>query len=153
NVVRALDAGQDGPTHFLILELVEGADLARVLAQRGTLPVAEACEYVRQAAVALQHAHEQGLGHRGVKPSDLMLCTAPGQVPVVKLLDLGLSRSQALGEEQDSSSLTDTGVVMGTPDYIAPEQVRDSKRADIRSDLYSLGCTLYHLLSNQPPFP
>jgi WD40 repeat protein/tRNA A-37 threonylcarbamoyl transferase component Bud32 len=152
NIVHALDAGQDGDIHFLVLELVEGVNLARLVAERGPLPVAEACEYIRQAALGLQHAHEQGLVHRDIKPSNLMVCGGDGQPVTVKLLDLGLSRSDHPDAEQASSTLTDTGAVMGTPDYIAPEQVTDSKHVDIRADLYSLGCTLYFLLTGRPPF-
>src|SRR5207248_9679986 len=102
------------------------------------LPVAEACSLVCQAALGLQHAHERGLVHRDLKPSNLML-TREG---VVKILDLGLARV-AVAED----SLTPSGMVLGTPDYLAPEQALNAKAADIRADLYSLGCTLYHLLA------
>jgi serine/threonine protein kinase len=146
NIVAALDAEQAGGVHFLVMEYVEGTDLARLVQQRGPLPVALACEYVRQAALGLQHAHERGLVHRDIKPSNLML-TAGGQV---KVLDFGLA---LLASETAAGDLTSTGVVMGTADYIAPEQADDPHRADIRADLYSLGCTLYFLLTGQPPFP
>jgi serine/threonine-protein kinase len=155
NVVRALDAGQDGPTHYLVMEHVEGTNLATFLARHGALPVPAACEVVRQAALGLQHAHEKGLVHRDVKPSNLMLAAPPGDqkgaFPVVKVLDLGLAHQHALAGEQ-SSTLTETGVVLGTPDYLAPEQIRDARTADARADLYSLGCTFYHLLAGRPPF-
>jgi serine/threonine-protein kinase len=149
NVVLAHDANQVGDTFFLVMEHVAGTDLAKLLKQRGRLPPGEAADYVRQAALGLQHAHEHGLVHRDVKPSNLML-TTPGRV--VKVLDLGLARLQAEANAS-SGSLTHEGDVMGTPDYIAPEQAMDSRSADVRADVYSLGCTLYHLLSGQPPFP
>jgi WD40 repeat protein len=146
NIVTAHDADQAGDTHFLVMEFVAGTDLARLVRQGGPLPVPLACEYVRQAALGLQHAHERGLIHRDIKPSNLML-TAGGQV---KILDFGLA---LLGGETAAGDLTDTGVVMGTADYIAPEQADDPHRADIRADVYSLGCTLYYLLTGRPPFP
>jgi WD40 repeat protein/tRNA A-37 threonylcarbamoyl transferase component Bud32 len=149
NVVRAYDADEVRGTHFFAMECVEGEDLARIVKRHGPLPAAQACEYVRQAALGLQHAHERGLVHRDVKPHNLLL-TKGG---VVKVLDLGLAR---LGEGPDgdaATSMTETGCVMGTADYMAPEQARDSHTADIRSDLYSLGCTLYYLLAGRVPFP
>jgi serine/threonine-protein kinase len=148
NIVRALDAGEDNGRAYLVMEYVEGADLARLLKDKGALSLALACDCARQAALALQHAHEQGLVHRDVKPSNLLLA-ADG---TVKLLDLGLARLGATGETDAATTLTDTGLLMGTPDYVAPEQILDSKRVDIRADLYSLGCTLYHLLAGRPPF-
>src|SRR5262249_8423095 len=136
---------------FLVLELLDGTDLSRLMAQRGALPVHEACEYVRQVALALQHASEQGLVHRDVKPSNLMLTRGPDGKPLIKLLDLGLASRRASGAVS-ATTLTDSGAVMGTPDYVSPEQVRDSKHVDVRSDLYSLGCTFYHLLAGRAPF-
>jgi WD40 repeat protein/tRNA A-37 threonylcarbamoyl transferase component Bud32 len=147
NIVRALDAGEEHDRLYLVMELVEGTDLAHMVKEKGGLPIGLACECARQAALGLQHAHEQGLVHRDVKPSNLLL-TADG---TVKVLDLGLARPCA-EDEGDSTSLTDTGMTVGTPDYVAPEQIIDSKRVDIRADLYSLGCTLYHLLAGRPPF-
>jgi serine/threonine-protein kinase len=151
HVVHAYDADEVGGTHFFAMEYVEGTDLAALCKQRGPLPVREACEYVRQAALGLQHAHERGLVHRDVKPSNLLLAARD---QVVKVLDMGLARLADRGGETDSTSaLTAEGAVMGTPDYLAPEQTLDSHTVDIRADLYSLGCTLYYLLSGRVPFP
>jgi hypothetical protein len=157
NIVQAYDAAVDG-VPYLSMELLDGIDLAALVRRLGPLPVADACEAVRQAALGLQHAHENGLVHRDLKPSNLML-TSDG---VVKILDLGLARLR--GESPSGSTagtvdaacgdcdLTADGQLLGTPDYMAPEQACDSRRADIRSDLYSLGCTLFHLLTGRPPF-
>jgi serine/threonine protein kinase/Leucine-rich repeat (LRR) protein len=146
NIVTAFDAEQVGDTHFLVMEFVPGQSLAQVIQKRGQLPVALACEYVRQAALGLQHAFEQGMVHRDIKPANLML-TSGGQI---KILDFGLAR---LASELPDGVATQEGLVLGTPDYIAPEQAEDSRQADIRADIYSLGCTLYHLLTGRPPFP
>jgi hypothetical protein len=159
NVVRVHDADQAGDLHFLVMEFVEGTDLARLVRERGPLPVPVACGYARQAAVGLQHAHERGLVHRDVKPSNLML--TPGGT--VKVLDFGLAallggrepdenRPADDTETPESGSLSDLGRGMGTPDYVAPEQAVDARLADIRSDIYSMGATLYFLLTGQPPF-
>jgi serine/threonine-protein kinase len=149
HVVACQGAYESEGALALALEYVEGTDLARLVQKRGPLPVAEAVEYVRQAALGLQHAHERGLVHRDVKPSNLMVTPAG----TVKLLDLGLARREALGETEASSTLTRDGLVLGTPDYIAPEQIEDAHGVDGRADLYALGCTLYFLLSGQVPFP
>jgi WD40 repeat protein/serine/threonine protein kinase len=150
NIVHAYDADRVGDTLLLVMEHVDGSvDFAHLLKQRGPLPVAQACAYVRQAALGLQHAHEHGLTHRDVKPRNLLLA-ANG---TVKLLDLGLARQEQAADGQSASTLTQEGVIMGTPDYIAPEQALDAHAADIRSDLYSLGCTFYHLLTGRVPFP
>lgn len=146
NVVHAYDAENAGETHFLVMEFVTGVTLSRLVQQRGPLPIAEACEYVRQAALGLQHAHERGLIHRDVKPDNLIL-TEGGQV---KVLDFGLA---ALTVEGKRDGLTDDNVIMGTPDYLAPEQAEDARRADGRADVYSLGCSLYYLLTAAVPFP
>jgi tRNA A-37 threonylcarbamoyl transferase component Bud32 len=145
NIVAAYDAEQAGETHFLVMEYVEGVSLDQVVMLQGPLPVAEACDAVRQAALGLQHAHEHGMVHRDVKPHNLIR-TPDG---VVKVLDFGLA---AVAEDRGERPLTGTNMVLGTPDYIAPEQAEDTRAADARSDVYSLGCTLYHLLTGRPPF-
>jgi WD40 repeat protein/tRNA A-37 threonylcarbamoyl transferase component Bud32 len=150
NIVIAHDASCVGDRHFLVMELVEGTDMQRLVQKRGPQPVAAACDYIRQAALGLQHAHEKGMVHRDVKPHNLMV-TPQG---LVKVLDLGLARlmGPAAGD-QTAADLTEAGVVMGTPDYMAPEQAEQSSAVDIRADVYSLGCTLYVLLAGQVPFP
>jgi serine/threonine-protein kinase len=150
HIVHAHDADEVGNTLLLVMEYVEGGtDLARLLKDRGPLPVRQACEFARQAALGLQHAHEKGLVHRDVKPSNLLL----GADGVVKVLDLGLAHLEQTGEDDSASALTEEGTVMGTFDYIAPEQATDARAVDTRADLYSLGCTLYHLLTGRVPFP
>jgi WD40 repeat protein len=146
NIVTTYDAEDAGETHFLVMEYVEGTDLGRLVKERGPLPVDRACEYARQAALGLQHAFEQGMVHRDLKPPNLML--TPGGC--VKILDFGLAR---FAGEAALGGATGSGMVLGTVDYIAPEQADNAHEADIRSDIYSLGCTLYHLLAGQPPFP
>jgi serine/threonine protein kinase len=152
NIVHAYDADQIGGTHLLVMECIEGAtDLNRLVKQNGPLPVEQACEYIWQAALGLQHAYERGLVHRDIKPHNLLL-TADGKA--VKMLDMGLARLDHPGAEDDkSSTMTQEGAVMGTPDYIAPEQALASHTVDIRGDLYSLGCTFYFLLTGKVPFP
>jgi CubicO group peptidase (beta-lactamase class C family)/tRNA A-37 threonylcarbamoyl transferase component Bud32 len=145
NIVQATDAGEVGGTHFLVMEFVEGTDLATAVSRLGPLPIAAACEIARQAALALAHAHERGLIHRDVKPSNLLLSNA-GQV---KLLDLGLA---LLTNPSPDGGATVSGVVMGTFDYMAPEQAEDAHAVTERADVYSLGCTLYHLLAGSAPF-
>src|SRR5439155_7738280 len=108
--------------YYLAMELIEGPTLSKLVQQRGPLPVAQACAFVRQAALGLQHAAEHGLVHRDIKPSNLMLATRKGAAPVVKVLDLGLARSRNTESMQD---LTHTGTLMGTMDYLAPEQAID----------------------------
>jgi serine/threonine protein kinase len=149
NVVRAYDADQAGEVHFLVTEYVEGTDLGKLVKRHGPLPVADACDYARQAALGLQHAFERGLVHRDIKPHNLLRTPQS----VVKVLDMGLARLTRAGEDGEATSMmTEEGAVIGTADYIAPEQARDAHGADIRADLYSLGCTLYHLLAGRPPF-
>jgi len=167
NIVSTHDAEDAGNSLFLVMEYVEGISLARLVKEGGPLPVAQACDYVRQAALGLQHAHERGMVHRDIKPDNLMLVASP--VPsapgVVKVLDFGLASLTAerggrltdanvvMGMPERGSGLTDANVVMGTPDYMAPEQAKDARTADIRADVYSLGCTLYYLLTGSVPYP
>ena len=147
NIVRAYDVDHEGNTHYLVMEYVEGSDLQSLVKKSGPLDYAVAADYIRQAARGLSHAHKLGLIHRDVKPANLLV---DGQ-NVVKVLDLGLAKFS----DEDKASLTvayDENV-LGTADYLAPEQALDSHGVDARADIYSLGCTLYYLLTGQPPFP
>jgi serine/threonine protein kinase/WD40 repeat protein len=161
NIVHAFDADRIGDTHLIAMEFVQGVDLTRLLKDKGPLPVPAACDFIRQAALGLQHAHERGLVHRDIKPSNLLL-TRTGQKRqgpwgTIKILDMGLAlvrRSDGdVSSNSCSGTITHAGSVVGTPDFIAPEQARDSHSADIRADLYSLGCTFYFLLTGDVPFP
>src|ERR1700722_559719 len=151
NIILPHDAGETNGIYFLAMEYVPGADLGWLLDRGGPLGATDACEYIRQGAIALQHAHERGLIHRDIKPANLLVSSTDGRV---KLLDLGLARVRALEEEEcgPQTALTQAGAMMGTPDYMAPEQAIDSHSVDIRADIYALGCTLYHVLAGRPPF-
>ena len=150
NVVAAYDADQVGDLHFVVMELIDGSDLTRMVRDRGPLPIAEACEYVRQAALGLQHAHEEGLVHRDIKPSNILVGKGGRQV---KLVDLGLAR---LRDDPpggaEAGRLTQEGFVIGTPDFLAPEQARNPAAVDIRADIYALGGTLFYLLTGKVPY-
>lgn len=148
NIVRATDAGEIDGTHFLAMEYVDGPNLSRLLGRNGPLRIEDACEVIRQAAAALQVAHEAGLVHRDIKPSNLML-TGSGQV---KVLDLGLALLHDEHLEQGHTDLTSHSQIMGTADYMAPEQAIDTHNVDIRADIYSLGCTLFFLLTGRAPY-
>lgn len=148
HIVNATDAGDADGTLYLVMESVDGIDLSRLAGR--VLSVPDACELIRQAALGLQHAHESGFIHRDIKPSNLMLARDAATGPVVKILDLGLAR--LCHDEEPDGELTGTGQVMGTADYMPPEQFTGSQPVDIRSDLYSLGCTLYRLLAGHAPF-
>jgi serine/threonine-protein kinase len=180
NVVRAYDAGQVDGTYYLAMELVTGVDLFQLIKRSGPLPVPQACDYLRQAALGLQHAHEHDLVHRDIKPANLFVARPsansrggssqivprPGssamlarpavdEYPwgVIKILDFGLARLHAPEDDAGQVAITQLGAVMGTPDFIAPEQAWNSHTIDIRADLYSLGCTFYYMLSGRVPFP
>lgn len=156
HIVRTLDAGEADGKFYMAMEFVDGIDLARLMRDCGALEVPEACEYVRQAALGLQHAHDRGFVHRDVKPSNIVVA-GERHVPratepaAVKLLDLGLSRAMD-PDEMVAPNLTRDHTVVGTPDYMAPEQAKNSKAVDPRADLYSLGCTFYFLLAGRVPF-
>ncbi|MCI0462115.1 MAG: protein kinase [Gemmataceae bacterium] len=152
NIVIAYDADEVGDTHFLAMEYVGGTDLATLVKQSGPLAIAKAADYIRQAALGLQHAHEKGLVHRDIKPANLLVGSGTeGARDVVKVLDFGLARFET--ETRYAGQLTRVGRLVGTVDYISPEQAEDPRAADIRSDLYSLGCCFFYLLTGQPPFP
>jgi serine/threonine-protein kinase len=171
NIVHAYDAAAIDGRHFLAMEFVQGATLGQIVKQRGRLPVGVACEVIRQAALGLAHAHDMGLVHRDIKPANLMLSVVRGPSTLVqdntgsptaalgpslqvKILDFGLAQLQRRRKRPETEE-ADTGrhPITGTPDFMSPEQARNRDRVDIRSDLYSLGCTFYYLLTGKVPFP
>jgi serine/threonine protein kinase len=149
NIVTAYTAVRLGSSLVFAMEYVDGLDLARIAKTKGPLPISHAAYFTHQVALGLQHAHERGMVHRDIKPANLILAR-DGKKSIVKVLDFGLAKVTSEGESD--SNLTREGQMVGTPDYIAPEQIRDAKSADIRADIYSLGCTLYYLLTGSPPF-
>jgi serine/threonine protein kinase len=164
NIVSAFNAFFCGPSLVFAMEYVVGLDLRRMVKARGALPAPHPCSYVHQAALGLQHAHEEGMVHRDIKPGNLMLSYKKDRA-VIKLLDFGLSKatseqnasdvgiSASFDNVESSAHLTSTGEMLGTPDFIAPEQIDDPQSADIRADIYSLGCALHFLLAGKLPFP
>ena len=191
NIVVLYDADEINGTHFIAMEYIDGMSLERMTRLNGPMPIKQACDYIRQTALGLQHAHENGMVHRDVKPSNILVarksssggsritpasggvrrpalvtprdrdlasdsssCTRAGSWGTVKILDMGLARlADSLEDEKGQTPLTRAGVLLGTPDFIAPEQARDARQADCRSDIYSLGCTFYYILTGRPPFP
>ena len=151
HIVRALDAGQVGSTDFLVMEYVNGDQLDIILDRIGALPTGIACEIARQAAVGLDHAHAHQMVHRDIKPGNLMIDWNDDDSGTVKVMDMGLVRLNS-DQDTDEETVTKAGQVMGTPDYMSPEQGWDTSTVDIRSDLYSLGCTLFKMLSGDIPF-
>jgi serine/threonine protein kinase len=151
NIVHAYDANEQDGTHYLVMEYVRGRNLEDILRDEGPLPVPQALECVFQAAHGLAYAHAQGVVHRDIKPGNLLL-DEWGQV---KILDMGLAVMATGGaaEKTLGGRLTEFGQMMGTPEYMAPEQAENSRSADHRADIYSLGCTLYRLLIGKPPYP
>lgn len=148
HIVRAMDAGEDQGTHFLVMEFIEGQDLVEFVKKRGPLSANAACRAILQAALGLEHAHKHGLVHRDIKPSNLFL-TNTG---TVKILDLGLARLTADGVNEGDQGVTRMGQILGTPDFMSPEQWEAKGQIDGRSDLYSLGGTLFYLLMGRAPF-
>jgi hypothetical protein len=145
NIARVFFCGEDQGLHFIAFEFVQGENLRTILERRGRLPVAEALPYMVQLAAGLAHAAERGVVHRDIKPSNIII-TPSGRA---KLVDMGLARSL----ERREKDLTQSGVTLGTFDYISPEQALEPRDADVRSDIYSLGCTFYHMLTGRPPVP
>lgn len=149
NIITAIDADRDGHRLWMAMEYIEGRDVKTWLKERGALSIALACEVCRQAALGLHYAHENGMVHRDIKPANLLLTRDPkDRSPVIKILDLGMARF--VGES--TQRLTQSGQMMGTPDYISPEQAKNTKYADARSDVFSLGCSLFELLTGRLPF-
>ena len=146
HIVRATDAREIDGQRLLVMEFIDGADLALLVRSVGPIPIPDACEMIRQTALGLQSAHDRGLIHRDIKPSNIMLATS-GQV---KVLDLGLALIQELPSSQEE--VTVSGQALGTAEYISPEQLSNSHDVDLRTDVYSLGCTFYKLLTGQAPF-
>jgi eukaryotic-like serine/threonine-protein kinase len=180
NIVRAFESDQANGTYYLAMEFIKGVDLLSFVKHRGPLPVSQACQLLAETAQGLQHIHEHGLVHRDIKPGNLFLEEVGGSLEEsagdkpttnlqlrsalrasrtaryqIRIVDLGLARlcEQDLRALDGQLDLTQEGAVVGTADYMAPEQARDSREADIRSDIYALGCTFYFALTGQVPFP
>lgn len=148
NVVQAYDAHESNGVYFFAMEYVKGCDLAKLVDEQGPIPVEQAVDIVRQAAAGLANAHANGVIHRDVKPSNILL----GEDGTAKVLDLGLARTRDRAQATTMNDLTRDGLAMGTVTYMSPEQAFDAKEADARSDIYSLGCTLYFLMHGKPLF-
>jgi serine/threonine protein kinase len=161
NVVRSFQVGEADGLHYLVMEHLDGETLEEVLSRRKKLPYNEAARLVHQALLGLQHIQEKGMVHRDIKPANLMLVPAAGGSDTtlnatVKILDIGLGRElfdESTQAAMKNLELTGEGALLGTPDYLAPEQARDPRTIDIRADIYGMGCVLYHCLAGRPPFP
>jgi eukaryotic-like serine/threonine-protein kinase len=152
NIVLSYDANRAGDRCFLVMEFVDGPNLSQLVKDQGPLPVEQACEYIRQTAIGLDYAHNLGFVHRDIKPSNILI-QASTTGPLVKILDFGLAII-TIGEEAAGELPANTPhTVLGTPDYVSPEQAKNHRQVDGRSDLYSLGCTFYYLLTGEVPFP
>jgi phosphate ABC transporter phosphate-binding protein len=150
NIIRVFDVDRVGQNPFMVMEYADGHNLHEIVSQQGTLSPIRAAEYIRQAALGLQHAHEIGLVHRDIKPGNLLL----DRTGTVKLLDLGLARfSVDQSRNEGITEKYDKHVVLGTVDFMSPEQAFDTPSVDIRSDIYGLGCTFYYLMTGKVPFP
>lgn len=161
NVVRAFQVSSFGGVHFIIMEHLDGETVEEVLARRKKLPPAEAVRIVYQALLGLQHLHSKKMIHRDLKPANLMVTPGPPTSgpdstlgSTIKILDIGIGRELFTDDDPTTReiALTAEGAVLGTPDYLAPEQARDARSADIRADIYSLGCVLFQLISGRIPF-
>jgi serine/threonine protein kinase len=155
NVVGAFEDDAIGAAHFYAMEFIEGTDLNKLVQLGGPLPPATASACVRQVALGLEHAHQLGLIHRDIKPANLVLLKAHGThaADVVKILDFGLARLRTTPDQGAPDVLTAEGALIGTADYLSPEQAVDPRYVDIRADIYSLGCTFHFLLAGEPPYP
>ncbi|MDC0308109.1 MAG: serine/threonine-protein kinase [Planctomycetaceae bacterium] len=148
NIVTAFDANEDKGTHFLVMERVKGKDLSSTVKDNGPMSIDLALNVIQQTAEGLLYAHDQGIIHRDIKPANLLL----DEEGVLKILDMGLAGIESPGDADEGGGLTSTGMVMGTVDFMAPEQAMDTRSADARSDIYSLGCSLFYLLTKRPLF-
>jgi serine/threonine protein kinase len=148
NIVRAHDIDNEGDLHFLVMEYVDGSSLQKIVGRNGPMNPLRAAHYIRQTALALHHAHEVGMVHRDVKPANLLL----DRRGVIKVLDMGLAYFARIKEAESLAARELIKRMVGTDDYLAPEQIMDSDAVDIRADIYSLGCTLYFLLTRKSPF-
>lgn len=152
HIVQTIESGVADGCHFLVMEFLHGLDLWETMRTQSPLSVSWSCEVVRQVALGLQHAHEQGLVHRDIKPSNIFVSPNPDfATPHARILDFGLAHIAT--ESLSLNPVTQTGAVLGTPDYISPEQAMSATHADIRSDIFSLGCTLFQMLTGEVPFP
>lgn len=149
NVVEVFVADQLGDSHYCVMEYIDGTDLTKLVRDHGPMPVPLACDAIRQAAAGLEHAHQTGLVHRDIKPSNILIQRNGGPV---KLVDLGLARIADTPDAAEAHRITQEGFVIGTPDFLAPEQARDPMNVDIRADIYALGGTLFYILTGRVPF-